>query len=40
MLIVGEWQLFDDGVTRPTVRATVLNSDGNLLTADFLIDSL
>src|SRR5262245_48740086 len=39
MLIVGEWQLFDDGATRPTVRAKALNSDGNLVTADFLIDS-
>jgi hypothetical protein len=39
MLIVGEWQLFDDGVTRPTVRAKVLDSDGNLVADDFLIDS-
>jgi hypothetical protein len=39
MLIVGEWQLCDDGVTRPTVRAKVLGSDGNLAAEDFLLDT-
>ena len=39
MLIVGEWQLCDDGVTRPTVRAKVLGSDGNLVAEDFLLDT-
>lgn len=39
MLIAGEWQLFDDGVMRPTVRAKVLGSDGSLIAEDFLIDT-
>lgn len=39
MLIVGEWQLFDDGLTRPTVRAKVLGSEGRLIGDDFLIDT-
>ena len=39
MLIVGEWQLFDDGVTRPLVRAKVFGVDGSPVTDDFLIDS-
>ncbi|HJY82218.1 MAG TPA: aspartyl protease family protein [Candidatus Binatia bacterium] len=39
MLIAGEWQLFDDGVTRPTVRAKVLGGDGSPIVDDFLIDT-
>ncbi len=39
MLIAGEWQLFDDGVTRPTVRALVLSGGGNPVGEDFLIDT-
>lgn len=39
MVIVGEWQLFDDGVTRPVVRAKVHKRDGTLIAEDFLIDS-
>jgi Aspartyl protease len=39
MLIAGEWQLFDDGVTRPTVHALVLSGDGNPVSEDFLLDT-
>jgi len=39
MLIAGEWQVGDDGVTRPTVRAHVFGADGRPVTDDFLIDS-
>jgi len=39
MVIVGEWQLFDDGVTRPIVRAKVRKGDSTLIAEDFLIDS-
>jgi hypothetical protein len=39
MLILGEWQLFDDDVTRPLVRAKVRGNDEHLVTDDFLIDS-
>ena len=39
MLIIGEWQVGDDGVTRPIVRAHVFGADGRLITDDFLIDS-
>jgi hypothetical protein len=39
MRIVGEWQLCDDGVTRPTVRAKVLGNSGLLIADDFLIDT-
>ncbi len=39
MLIVGEWQLFEDGVTRPTIRVHVLGSGGNIIDEDFLIDT-
>lgn len=39
MLIVGEWQVGDDGTTRPVVRATVLGLDGNPVAEDFLVDS-
>ncbi|HEV8717919.1 MAG TPA: hypothetical protein VGX03_34520 [Candidatus Binatia bacterium] len=39
MLIIGEWKLRDDGVTRPIVQASVRGSGGNLVAADFLIDS-
>jgi aspartyl protease len=39
MRIVGEWQLCDDGVTRPTVRAKVLGRNSILIADDFLIDT-
>jgi hypothetical protein len=39
MLVVGEWQLFDDGVTWPLVSAKVLGGDGSLIADDFLIDT-
>jgi hypothetical protein len=39
MLIMGEWQPFDDGVTRPTVRVHVLGGEGKLIGEDFLIDT-
>ena len=39
MLIAGEWQVGDDGVTRPIVRAQVFGADGRPVTDDFLIDS-
>lgn len=39
MLITGEWQLCDDGVTRPVVRAKVFGADGSPVADDFLIDS-
>lgn len=39
MLIAGEWQVGDDGVTRPIVRAHVLGADGHPVADDFLVDS-
>jgi len=39
MLVTGEWQLRDDGVTRPIVRAKVLGVNGSLVSENFLIDS-
>jgi hypothetical protein len=39
MLIAGEWQMFDDGITRPTVRVHVLGGEGKLIGEDFLIDT-
>jgi len=39
MVIVGEWQLFDDSVTRPIVRTKGHKGDGTLIAEDFLIDS-
>ena len=39
MLVKGEWQRCDDGITRPLVRATVLDVAGLSLPEDFLIDS-
>jgi Aspartyl protease len=39
MLVTGEWQLRDDGVVRPIMRAKVLGSTGNLVSENFLIDS-
>ncbi len=39
MLVTGEWQLRDDGVMRPIVRAKVLGVAGNLVPENFLIDS-
>ena len=39
MLIAGEWQVGDDGVLRPLVRAAVSGIDGRLVADDFLIDS-
>ena len=39
MRIPGEWQLCDDGLTRPLVRAAVYGGDGRPVAEDFLIDS-
>jgi hypothetical protein len=39
MLIIGEWEIGDDGMTRPIVRASVQGGGGHLVAADFLIDS-
>ena len=39
MRIPGEWQLRDDGVTRPLVRAAVFGGDGRPIAENFLIDS-
>ena len=39
MLVLGEWQLFDDGVARPLVRAKVLGLGDSSVPEDFLIDS-
>ena len=39
MLITGKWQIGDDGVLRPLVRAVVSGIDGRLVADDFLIDS-
>ena len=39
MLIAGKWQVGDDGVLRPLVRAAVSGIDGRLVADDFLIDS-
>ena len=38
MLLRGEWQLRDDGVMRPVLRARV-GGDGSLVPESFLIDS-
>jgi hypothetical protein len=39
MRIIGQWLAYEDGITRPTVRAEVQTSDGTLQPDDFLIDS-
>jgi hypothetical protein len=39
MLIVGRWQVGDDGITRPVVQAQVQGGDGKLHGEDFLVDS-
>ena len=39
MVIAGSWQLCDDGLTRPILRASIRASDGTLIADDFLIDS-
>ena len=39
MRIVGEWHLFDDGVTRPLVQAQVFGTGGVACAEDFLIDT-
>jgi hypothetical protein len=39
MRVTGEWLLFDDGVTRPIVRAKVVGADGTLHNERFLIDT-
>ena len=39
MLITGKWQVGDDGMLRPLVRAAVSGIDGRLVADDFLIDS-
>lgn len=39
MLVPGRWQLFDDGLTRPLLRAKVREADGRSVSEDFLIDT-
>jgi hypothetical protein len=39
MLIAGEWQMRDDGVTRPIVRVKVFGADGRPVADNFLVDS-
>lgn len=39
MLIAGEWQVGDDGVTRPIVRAHVMGADAHPVADNFLVDS-
>jgi hypothetical protein len=39
MLVTGEWQLRDDGVVWPIMRAKVLGRAGNLTAENSLIDS-
>jgi hypothetical protein len=39
MLIAGEWQMRDDGMTRPIVRVKVFGADGRPVTDNFLVDS-
>ncbi len=39
MRIAGEWQLGDDGITRPVIEAQVQSADGFLRSDHFLIDS-
>ena len=39
MLVTGRWQLFDDGITRPLIRAKVFGNDGRSISEDFLIDT-
>jgi Aspartyl protease len=39
MLVTGEWQLRDDGVMRPIMRARVLGRVGHATSENFLIDS-
>jgi len=39
MLVTGEWQLHDDGIMRPIIRAKVLGSASTLACENFLIDS-
>lgn len=38
MLVAGEWQVCEDGVTRPLFRGEVLASDGSWKRVDFLLD--
>jgi hypothetical protein len=39
MRIVGEWQLNDDGITRPVLNGKVRAADGSLYATEFLIDT-
>ena len=39
MLIAGEWQMRDDGMTRPIVRVKVFGVDGRPVADNFLVDS-
>ncbi len=39
MVIVGEWLLCDDGITRPIVRVEVSRADGSLTDERFLVDT-
>ena len=40
MLVTGEWQLCDDGIVRPIMRAKVLGSAGTLASENFLSRAL
>jgi hypothetical protein len=39
MVIVGEWLVCDDGITRPIVRVEVSRADGSLTDERFLVDT-
>lgn len=39
MVVVGEWFLCDDGITRPIARAKVSGANGSLLSERFLVDT-
>ena len=39
MQILGEWWKCEDGITRPTVEASVLGANGHSLDERFLVDS-
>lgn len=39
MRIVGEWLRCDDGITRPTIRAIVIDTDGKVHNEVFYVDT-
>ena len=39
MVIVGEWWVCDDGMTRPMVRVEIPRADGSLMDERFLVDT-